>query len=444
MDLIRWILIRVSFLSILGFLDLQKAVYILKTLKKKQNQNKIDENQYHILHQAKLEELWNSGFKQHLDSNPNCKGNLKMEKTEVRCLSLSFCLICKTCDFRSSSHKLYQEVETGKRGKNPSTLNRAIGMALLGSSIGPTGFRELLLILGLNPGSQRGLQMQINQCCDAVTQLAEDNMNQECKILADVFPEGIDIAVDGRYNNRFSAGPFQAGTQAQFTTCELMSDQKKIINCQIINKLCRFGSEMMRKGEEITCPGHEGCTANVERTFAIGSEGIYANRAAKELEEKKLKVNTVTSDGDSKIESGVTEVFEKAINLKDSVHLSKSIKKKAVQYEFSEEMLGSGPKKTSDASKKWFLEDLKNRCAAEFTNAVTNSSDILDKTKNIANIKSLLENVPLAIINCYQGDCRQCQEHSLACDGVSKPWRAQFVLSTMQKNDHDTTRSENN
>ena len=198
----------------------------------------------------------------------------------------------------------------------------------------------------------------------------------------------------------------------------------------------------MRKGEEITCPEHEGCTANVERTFAIGSEGIYANRAAKELKEKKLKVNTVTSDGDSKIESGVTEVFEKAINLKDSVHLSKSIKKKALQSEFSEKMLGSGPKKTSDASKKWFLEDLKNRCNAEFTNAVTQSSDILDKTKKIANIKSLLENVPLAIMNCYQGDCRQCQEHSLACDGVSKPWRAECVVTNMQKNDHDTTRPE--
>ena len=110
--------------------------------------------QYSICNIQQLEDLFFNGYRNHNTLSPGCNGQLRMHKTEQRIISVSYKLKCDVCDFITKSQRLYKTTTSGKFGGKPaSTLNLALGNALLNSPIGIVPFREISMRIGLNPGS---------------------------------------------------------------------------------------------------------------------------------------------------------------------------------------------------------------------------------------------------------------------------------------------------
>ena len=83
-----------------------------------------------------------------------------------------------------------------------------------------------------------------------------------------------------------------------------------------------------------------------------------------------LKVNHVTSDGDSHSYAGMKAVFPACKNLKDTRHLAKSIKRAIGKASFSSGMLTGGPRFMAKSTLKCRLGlDVKRRCVAELRHA---------------------------------------------------------------------------
>lgn len=376
-------------------------------------------NVYILCETNQVSILWNSAFKEHMAHG--CQGFLSMRRTEVRIVSVSYCIYCDTCDFVSKSEKLYKEVDTpGKRGRKFSTLNQALGIALINSSIGPTGFREICMILGVFPGSKKSLCQLTKQASASVDQLTLESVNRARQKVMTLFPQGIDIAMDGRYNNKYAIGSFQPGTQCVFVTTEQNTKDKLVVQYGVYNKNCPEAIRLLNSGEidKITCPDPENkthnCEANVAYHEAIGKEGEYAKEAALTLKEAGVIVNTATSDGDCKIGGSVSEVYPEAVNLKDSIHSSKSQKKAIMKQSFSKQLF-PGNAKVAKKCKSWFAEDLRQRCDAELTKAAKKAVDCKSKTDKISKMNKLLKNTPSAIISCYSGKHTLCAKHSLVC-----------------------------
>ena len=167
---------------------------------------------YFIGHLGQMEQMWNDAFIQHKDST--CKQpHFTMQKTYQKIISVCMEISCTNCGFRGSPTKLYNEIQRTGRGSKTSTLNKALGVALIHSSIGPTQFSEIFLRLGIDPGSESGLQKLMNSCGPCVEGCAKENMSQERSKLKRQ-GHAISISCDTRYNSHMGSGntPFQAGT----------------------------------------------------------------------------------------------------------------------------------------------------------------------------------------------------------------------------------------
>ena len=379
-------------------------------------------NVYILCETSQVEELWNTAFREHRHHGENeCLGFLRMERTEVRIISVTYQIYCEDCDFTTAPVKLYKEVDTaGKRGRKFSTLNQALGIALLNSSIGPTGFREICMMLGLFPGNRKSLNRLCQQASQSVDDLAFESVTRAREEVMRRFPKGINIAWDGRYNNKYTTGVFQPATSCVFVTQEQDTEKKMVIDWKVYNKNCPEALRLLNLGEidKITCPDPENkthkCESNVAYHEPIGKEGEYAKNAALALKESGIDIISHTSDGDCKIGKAVAEVYPDAVHLKDSVHSAKSHKKAIAGEEFSTKMF-PGPSKKSKKCQAWFALDISQRCSAELKKAAHKTKNISDKQKKISKMNSLLKYVPNAIIQCYTGKHTLCDKYSLVC-----------------------------
>lgn len=387
------------------------------------------DNEYIIGHKGQIEKLYNQAFKEHTQ----CCGDLRMTQYEQWGISTTWFLKCMECNFQSNPCKLYKEYDTNKVGRKASTLNQALGLALLNSSIGVVNFRELMISLGIDPGSERGLQRIVNTVAETVVELGNENMSQEKAKLAQ-YPE-VSIACDARYNNRIASTntPFQGGTQATFTVTEDMSPQKKVIHVHCANKLCPIGTRLLRQGQSVTCPGHIGCTATISKFDSIGDESSYAFQSAKELTKANINVKSVTSDGDTKVMQGFRQIYGMSIeNLKDARHFSMSHGKKIKKETFSDSMF-LGTKKQREKLQNRFAAEVRTRCAAELTAAVNQCSGEMDKNEIIDKVSSLLSMTPKALIECYKGNCELCPQYSMVCNPKNdKPWKKSYLPSQLK------------
>lgn len=391
-------------------------------------------DEYIIVNRQGIENLFNTSAREHLQREALCEGALRLQKTEQKGLSSSWTLYCDKCNYTSLPQKMYQELNTGRPGKKPSTLNLALGTGLLNSPIGVTTFRELMLHIGIDPGSETGLQKIMNKSGEIVTRLAEENMADERQKLRQY--ESVAVACDARYNNPISSGnsPFQGGSQAVFTVTEDMSPEKKVIHVTTASKLCTRGTRLRSRGENVTCPGHDGCLATLGAHESIGMEGRYAQQSAEVLKEDKLHVSYVTSDGDSRIIKGFRSALGPQVqNMKDQRHFSLAQKRLTSQTNFSVAMF-PGTKKTYERHRKWFAEDLRIRCTAELTSAIKSCNHISPPTSKKEHLCTLLASTPQAIIACYKGNCDLCMQHSFVCDALGgKSWRKTFVPRGLQE-----------
>ena len=130
----------------------------------------------------------NHGFKDHLKSRPKCSGYLILNKKNQHVISTELKLSCSKCDWGGFEKKMYQEYKCENDTLDgTSTLNTALGFALLNSGIGATGCLELFLYLGLNPGSRAGPQRLINSCGEIVNILGQQVINETRQRLKEQF-----------------------------------------------------------------------------------------------------------------------------------------------------------------------------------------------------------------------------------------------------------------
>ena len=381
--------------------------------------------EYFIAHKENVEVLFNTAFRQHLKQSPNCNGDLSLKqekKTKRRTISSAWSMVCKSCLYESKTQKFYREIsKPGQgRGRKQSSLNKALGFALINSPIGVTGFRKLMITLGIEPGSTRGVQLCINRANEEACELKERTLAEQRERLKSGKP--VTVEGDSRYNNQIgsSSTPMQYGSQFVCTVIENMTKEGKILGISYGSKLCRDGTRKVRKGEMPLCPNHDGCTATMGQMESIGQEDIQAEEAVRPLKEAGIEVTEITTDGDSKFTTGVKKHFPNVTCLKDSIHYARTQETAIKSAKFSKGMFQGSRADVRNQKQKWFARDIKRRCSAEFTKAYYLSRKIKDKQKRQTKMNELLKETPNAIMMCIQGDCSFCAKYSLVCSGTKE------------------------
>ena len=92
----------------------------------------------------------------------------------------------------------------------------------------------------------------------------------------------INISMDVRYNSttvKNSYGAGQAALQVIGAAIEWQTDQHQIVAFHLENKLCKVRSMLCSQGHNVTCPGHERCSATLQLWIQSRSMTL-ANRQA--------------------------------------------------------------------------------------------------------------------------------------------------------------------
>ncbi|CAG2217770.1 unnamed protein product [Mytilus edulis] len=335
----------------------------------KANVSSADQFTYKIFQQNALQYMINTEMKNHMLYKQDCKGDLKFD-TEAQVkwgLAWQERFQCNICGFKSAFHKLYEEVESLKRGRRAATVNIGAQVGLIHTPISNKNFSEILNAANIISPSSSGLQKCANKVSKVVEKVNKDDMENIRKNLAnDNKTLGLSneklvrVESDARYNNPiFSNGstPFQG--------------------------------------------------ANIAEDFPIGNEGEYSRRCAAEVSDH-LQISHFTSDGDSKSFTGIKSVHGNNVqSLRDVRHLSQSLKRAIMKCTFSEIMF-SGSRKQNEKSR--FALDIKARCVAEL-----NTGFSVHKG-NLQLMKAHMPNVIDAIIMCYKGNCgSSCKVNSYVC-----------------------------
>ena len=203
-----------------------------------------ESNSYRLFHAGKICDLFNLSYHQHQLTSPNCPTRLEFDYTREQQMGVCWIetLKCTYCHFRSQKSKLYEEVDTGKRGTKPAKPNLALWTALLDNPIMGTGLQEIFQALNCPAPSASGLQHNANKVGPMIVQMVQEDLKRERTHLKDIvegcgYPRNTPIPVegDGRYNNPLywsrDRNPFQPATQSSYTITENVTEDKKIIGC---------------------------------------------------------------------------------------------------------------------------------------------------------------------------------------------------------------------
>ena len=114
---------------------------------------------YRLIHVRKTEEMFHTVYTEHAELYPNCTGMLQWDPAmEIQHgLCWEEACLCTKCPFKSRPFKLYQEVNTGKRGQKAAAPNIGLQVGLSQTPIGYTGVRKLLLSSNTPAPSMSGL-----------------------------------------------------------------------------------------------------------------------------------------------------------------------------------------------------------------------------------------------------------------------------------------------
>ncbi len=85
-------------------------------------------------------------------------------------------LKCSSCRFKSRYHKLYEEVDTGKRGRKAAKPNRGIQAGLKTTPISNNALIRVLLHTNVIPPALSGMQKQANQVGDIISETNHESM----------------------------------------------------------------------------------------------------------------------------------------------------------------------------------------------------------------------------------------------------------------------------
>ena len=414
------------------------------------NPNTESSHEYFISNVGRQQIMWNNSHKHHIEKSPKCKGFLQLCKKQQLIISTSWFLKCNTCSFEGEVYKMYIEshINDGTPGRKPSSLNLALGAALIKSPIGPSVLSEIFLTLGIDPGSAKGLQMAMNISGNVIVELGYENLAAE-RHRSNINDDGTGdtILFDTRYNNPIfgSIAPhtFQPATQAVTTIVSHRTN--KVIDIIFANKHCpkKWYNIKVNCGDG----SHQGCVANLRPEDSIGDEGKYIRQSARNLKKAGYNVKATCSDRDTKAAEAFENEWDSPIEkLVDPLHLARGQKRQFTKSSFSEDMFYGKTKADRSLSRKRFAEEIKQRCTAEITTAI-NSINLCSSNNSGRNPKDIiqqkLQSTPFAVAECYKGNHTYCKSHSMVCK-PDKKWEKFCLKEEMREAIVMTPRDEIN
>lgn len=399
-------------------------------------QSKGELESYRIVHLQKTADLWNDAFFQHTQFSSQCPGKLMWDMKSSKQWGLGWqgAIACNTCKYKSTCQKLYNEVINGKAGRNHADVNLALQVGLSHTSISTTATRIILAALNMPAPSASGMQRNANTVGNVIVQTNQSDMIRIRSQLKDQnvlrgleHDSPINVEGDGRYNNPLYSSlgktPYQPATQAVYTISENLTPKKKIIAVSLKNKLCRNAELLRSKGGDVTCPDHAGvCTANIAWDAPIGNEREMAAECVHDLVNgpDSILIDHFTGDGDSAAFKGVERAQEMKTDIKpkrlsDGGHLTRGMYRFIKAQKFSDKMFGGNIAKSKrDKRHGMFALELSRRCDSEFKAAFRKYG------KNTPEFIKEMKHIGTTIIDCYRGDCSNCESHSFVCGGPSQ------------------------
>ena len=279
--------------------------------------------------------------------------------------------------------------------------------------------RNILVATNTPPPSRCGLQRNADRVATITAQATMDDLKQkkeqskEINILRGL-PENssINISMDVRYNataHENSYGVGQAAMQAIGAAIEWQTDQHQIAGFHLENKLCKVGSMLRSQGHNVTCPGHERCSATLRAVDPI-SEYDIGKQIGHSFAKGNVAIRYVATDGDASASRGVQDAMPAVPTERqaDTTHLGQTQFRHIVKASFSPRMFPGETATIRAENKRMFAEDVKTRCHKIYTSVHTLYSS------DITTITSKMPRIIQTTIDCYAGSCKNCRRHAEA------------------------------
>ena len=354
-----------------------------------------------LLNMQKNVAMWNECFTEHAKNTTCTSPQLEVHNERQVGLCWKMSLHCLHCEYQSGMYKLYTEVDIGSCDQKPATSNVALHVGLQDSTIGITKMRHILAATNTSPPSRCGLQRNADRVATITAQATMDDLkkkreqSKEINILRGL-PENspINISMDVRYNttaHKNSYGVGQAASQAIGAAIEWQTDQYQIVGFHLENKLCKVGAMLRSQGQNVTCPGHEQCSATLRAVdpileYEIGKQIGYS------FAHDNAAIRYVATDGDALASHGVQDAMPAAPTERqaDTTHLGQTQFRHIMKASFSPRM---------------------TRCQKIYTSVHTLYSS------DINTITSKMPKIIQTTVDGYAGSCKNCRRHAVVCRG---------------------------
>ena len=398
---------------------------------------------YRLVHLGTIVRELQEAVKAHRNNSNDCDGLLiPLAKYEVkRGTGVEEVFGCRKCNFKSQQRPLFQEiVQNHKPGRNPCESNVALQLACHNTSLSTTGARKFLSCMNLPAPSASGMQKAANLFGPKMELENERDMASKRQLVKETLKlRGFDAEtpihaeMDRQYNNPLYSSrkntPFAPATQSRDVVAENVTRDKFVITFNHTNKLCSAGQLRRSRGEEIQCPGHPDCTANVGEGSNIGDEETGGMTCAAKLlhGDHPLRIKYLTTDADGKACKGLQQTMSSATlqsteNLLDETHLNRSLCRAVTQANFTTDMFSAAKgAKSKRLLQKRFAEDVSYRVQAEIT-ACRKKNKFKTSIAFDRAIRSCIENMT----KCYSGNHWECSKKSFVCH-AKKRYRFPFM-----------------
>lgn len=398
-----------------------------------------------LIEKSRFFELLNDYIKKH-EQLGRCT-DLKLDLIEFEPWGLfsKAVVICKSCNFKSKSTKLYEEVPSSLAGRKAAAGNVRLQLLLQDLPIGQTEMQLLFASVGLRAGSLSGMQKLSMKAAKATEELAEADIRKwrelTKRVLADRGVLNINhfsAQYDVRYNGVFRASgktPGPGARQATAACLETVTSECKVIGIHHDNSHCPKGSRLRGKGKTVTCgqspeTNHPDCVATLPPGRPI-RERNSARHIAEDLAKDNIFITNLTTDCDADGKAGFEEVNRRSTQpvptwYKDLTHTSRNMKQKILKHKFNNKnspygLKGNGDKRDyqeNEDCKKALALDVPDRVAITLHN--TSKYYLGDTDK----IYSKVERIAAYMLLCYKGDHHSCRSAPLAqltgCKGGGK------------------------
>lgn len=399
------------------------------------NDDSVDE--YVLVHSQKTAKFWNQVVLEHKKLARNCRGlveNDKERSTKVGTV-WNMAAKCSKCGYISEKVKLYDEVDTGRRGRKAAGPNVRLQVALSKNSIGNSAVQHILTSLNLDPPSKTGLKKCSNRVADEIIDINIKDMRdlrghiKKVNVMSGRPAGLLDAEGDGTYNHRLGSAeltPTQPATQATYLFVENVTPEKRIINCKTYSRLCMC--DIMEKEG----PHTQKCKANLAVNAVIGNEKLYLAQTLAELYDEDFSVEFMTIDGDSSARSLLDGLEQPDPTVECKVqyctrHLNRLFMKKVQAENFSPDMFPGKTKAEKTEVQKLFAMDIAKRAQAEFNLIfIQYGHSVEEMIKHASYIHG-------AVMACYQGKCpRFCWPRSFVCS-KEIPWHRTYLSTKFEE-----------